>query len=76
MQHNKPDIVIWNHIDRQCTIIEFGCPADINIVKKIKEKIDGLLIRNYGLLIRNLQMLYQKYDFKFIPMGTGAMRYL
>ena len=69
MKHNKPDIVIWNHIDRQCTIIEFSCPADINIGKKIKEKIDGLLIRN-------LQMLYQKYDFKFIPMGTGAMRYL
>ena len=34
-------MVIWNHKDRQCTIIEFSCPADINIGKKIKEKIDN-----------------------------------
>ena len=41
IKHSKPDMVIWNHKDRQCTIIEFSCPADINIGKKIKEKIDN-----------------------------------
>ena len=55
-KHNKPDMVIWNHKDRQCTIIEFSCPADISIGKKIKEKID-----KYGPLIRNLQMMYENY---------------
>ena len=30
-KHNKPVIVISNHKDRQCTIIEFSCLVDINI---------------------------------------------
>ena len=71
IKHNKPDMVICNHKDRQCTIIEFSCPADINIGKQIKEKID-----NYGPLIRNLQIMYQNYDFKSIPIIIGAMRYV
>ena len=55
-------MVIWNHKDRQCSIIELSCPADINIGKEIKEKND-----NYGPLIRNLKMMYENYDFRFIP---------
>ena len=35
-----------------CTFIEFSCPADINISKKIDEKTD-----NYGPLIRNLHII-------------------
>ena len=35
IKHNKPNMIIWDHIDRQCTIIEFSCPADINIGKKL-----------------------------------------
>ena len=71
IKHNKPDMVIWNHKDGQCTITEFSCPADINIGKKIKEKIG-----NYGPLIRNLQMMYENYDFKFIPIVIGAVGYV
>ena len=71
IKHNKPDMVIWNHKDKMCTIIEFSCPADTNIGKKIKEKID-----NYGPLIRNLQMMYENYNFKFIPIVIGAMGYV
>ena len=33
-------MIIWKHKDRQCAIIEFSCPAYLNIEKKIKEKID------------------------------------
>ena len=52
IKHNKPDLVIWNKTEKICTIIEFSCPADINISKKIAEKTD-----NYGPLIRNLQIM-------------------
>ena len=45
IKHNKPDMVIWSHKDRHCTIIEFSCPADINIGKKIKVKIE-----HYGFI--------------------------
>ena len=71
IMHNKPDMVIWNHSEKICTIAEFSCPADINIGKKVKEKTD-----NYGPLIRNLQMMYQNYNFKFIPIIIGAMGYI
>ena len=54
-------MVIRNHKDHQYTITEFSCPTDINIGKEIKERID-----NYGPLIRNLQMMYKNFDFKFI----------
>ena len=54
-------MVIRNHKDHQYTITEFSCPTDINIGKEIKEKID-----NYGPLIKNLQMMYKNFDFKFI----------
>ena len=46
VKYNKPDLVIWNKTEKICTIIEFSCPADINISKKIAEKTD-----NYGPLI-------------------------
>ena len=39
-KHNKPNMIIWKHNDRQSAIIEFSCPAYVNIEKKIKEKID------------------------------------
>ena len=53
IRHSKPELVIWNKTEEICTIIEFSCPADINISKKIAEKTD-----NYGPLIRNLQIMY------------------
>ena len=68
IKHIKPDIFIWNHKDRQCTTIEFNCPTDINFGKKIKEKMG-----NYGPLIRNLQMMHENYDFKFILIVIDAM---
>ena len=38
VKHNKLDLVIWNKTEKICTVIEFSCPADINISKKIAEK--------------------------------------
>ena len=38
LPHSKPDILIWNKSTKMCAAIEISCPADINIMKKIKEK--------------------------------------
>ena len=46
---------------------EFSCPADINISKEIAEMTD-----NYGPLIRNLQIMYPQYRFKFVRIIVGA----
>ena len=51
--HNKPDLIIWNRESKICGIIEFSCPLDININKKVNEKLE-----NYGHLVRNLQIMY------------------
>ena len=51
-----------------CYIIEFSCPADINIVNKVSEKENI-----YGPLIRNMQMMYENYSFMFIPIIVGAL---
>ena len=57
--HNKPDILIWNKAEKACAVVVISCPADVNIKKKPKEKLD-----NYAVLLRNLQMLYQDYKFE------------
>ena len=69
--HNKPDLVIWNTQEKICTIVEFSCPADVNISKKIDEKMN-----NYGALIRNLQIMYPQYKFEMVPIIVGALGYV
>ena len=36
--HNRPDMIFWDITKKLCYIIEFSCPADINIVNKVSEK--------------------------------------
>ena len=36
--HNKPDLISWNHKKVVCTIVNFSCPLDSNITKKVAEK--------------------------------------
>ena len=68
VKHNKPDLLIWCRDPKTCKIVEFTCPADVNVTKKIKEKED-----NYGPLIRMLQVKNPEYRFSFIPVIAGAM---
>ena len=36
--HNKPNIVIWDNLNKERSIFEFSCPADINISNKVNQK--------------------------------------
>ena len=49
-------------------MIEFSCPADINVLRKVEEKVPA-----YGPLIRNLQIMYKGYCFKMLPVVVGAL---
>ena len=69
--HNKPDLIIWNQEKLVCSVVEFSCPSDVNITKKVDEKLN-----TYGPLIRNLQIMYPKYKFGMIPIIVGAMGYI
>ena len=66
--HDRPDMIVWDMTKKLCYIIEFSCPADINIVNKVSEKENI-----YGPLIRNMQMMYENYSFMFIPIIVGAL---
>ena len=52
------------------SIVELSCPADINITQKGNDKINV-----YGLLIRNLQIMYPQYIFNMIPIIVRALGY-
>ena len=71
IKHNKPDVVLWDTTEKTCTVLEFSCPCDTNITKKVQEKSDI-----YGPLIRNMQMMYPAYKFKFVPIIVGALGYV
>ena len=57
--HNKPDLVIWNKETKLCSIIEFSCPLDTNIGRKVNEKLE-----TYGCLVQNIQILYPDYKYE------------
>ena len=66
--HNKPDIVMWDKLNKECSILEFSCPADVNISNKVNEKNNV-----HGMLIRNMQILHPDYKFNMIPVIFGAL---
>ena len=68
VKHNRPDMIIWNHREKESIIIEYSCPADVNVSKKVLEKENI-----YGPLIRNMQLLYPKFQFTFVPIIIGAL---
>ena len=47
---NKPNIVAWDRLGKICKMVEISCPADVNIMKKVEEKL-----KNYDPLICNFQ---------------------
>ena len=69
--HIKPDLVIWDKANKLCSIVEFSCPTDINIMQKVNNKINV-----YGLLICNLQIMYPHYKFNMIPIIVRALGYI
>ena len=62
VRHNRPDLVIWEIENKACHIIEFSCPADVNVTKKAVEKLE-----NYGPLKWILQLTHSNYKFSFVP---------
>ena len=32
---SRPDIIVWVKMKKLCYVVEFRCPADINIVKQV-----------------------------------------
>ena len=67
VQHNKPDIVLWQKKKKKCFIIDIKVGLDTNIDKNINLTHDL-----YFLLSAELKRLYQDYTFEIVPIVLGA----
>ena len=70
-QQDPEYVVAWDRAGKICKIIEISCLADVNITKKVEEKLS-----NYGPLIRNLQIMYPHYKSQMVPIVIGALGYV
>lgn len=51
-------------------MLSISCPPDTSIISKFQNKIN-----TYGLLIRNVQILYPDYQFQLIRIMVDALCY-
>ena len=64
---NRPDLIIRLN-SKECQVVEFSCPDDMNVTQKIQEKQN-----THGPLLHNLQILYPEYSYQFILIIIGAL---
>ena len=58
---------MWKKEDKQCFIIDISVCLDVNITKNFNQKRD-----DYLPLAAELKHLYDKFNFKIIPITIGA----
>ena len=68
VEHNRPDMVLWDLNNRKCTIIEISVPLDTNLELAYKSKE-----KKYMSLVRQLQQLYRRYIYSIIVITVGAL---
>ena len=67
VEHNRPDIIIWDRKEQECKIIDFSVTVDENVTRKEIEKVN-----NYVPLVNELQQMYRGYTYKIIPVVIGT----
>ena len=61
----------WNQEAKIDSIIEFSCPLDIKINKKVNKTLETC-----GPLVCNLQIMYPEHKAEVAPIVIGTMRYV
>ena len=67
VMHNKPDMIIWNHREKTCRILEVGVPLDCNVPRIECEKASKYIPLQVGL-----KRLYPHYHFDIATVIIGA----
>ena len=67
MEHNQPDVVVLDHSNRECIIIDFSVPWDKNVAMKEDEKLE-----RYRPLAQELTRLYGMKA-KVVPVVVGGL---
>ena len=71
VEHNRPDIVLWDLEKKKCTVIDICVPLDVNVAREEKEKSD-----KYFLLTSRLQRLYPKFTYHIVPIVVGSTGFI
>ena len=71
VEHNRPDIVLWDLEKKKCTVIDICVPLDVNVAREEKEKCD-----KYFLLTSRLQRLYPQYTYDIVPIVVGSTGFI
>lgn len=63
VEHNRPDLVIWDKKKNEATIIDFAVPFDQNLMKAYKDKIS-----KYEALARQMKSMWRLQKVEIKPM--------
>ena len=67
-EHNCPDMILWDNVNKTCTIIEISTPPDTNVTDRTKWKKDL-----YMPLVAEMSRIYKHYKFEIVPIVVGAL---
>ena len=68
LDHNKPDLVLYDKQNRECLIIDVACPFDTRVKQKEKEKIDAYLD-----LKREMAKIWKCKKVEIVPIVIGTL---
>ena len=68
VEHNKPDIVIWDIDEKKCVVVEVSAPLDTNFSARTSWKENV-----YLPLIGEMKRIYREYKFETISIVVGAL---
>lgn len=67
VEHNKPDMVIWNKPEKTAIIIDFSVPQDYNVAKAYADKIN-----KYAALSQEIKAIWELRKVIIVPLIISA----
>ena len=68
VDHNRPDMVIWDSTSKQCQIVKVTVSLDTNLPKACKDKK-----QKYIPLVSQMQQMYREYKTSITIIAVGAL---
>ena len=68
VEHNRPDLVIYDKEEQACKIIDVACPFDTRVKKKALEKVE-----RYEDLKREVRRIWKCKEVEVVPVIIGAL---
>ena len=68
VEHNRPDVTIWDYDSKVCTLVEVCAPLDMNVTNRTAWK-EGPCIP----LFCEMSRIYPEYRFEIVRTVIGAL---